>query len=255
MASDVGCGAGCRVREREADACRDPRPVLDAASWTGESETRDPERRESDPRRNVRSLRLRPKEHIKIGAVYDRTSPALRACRTTVGRDRSRRINVRVPCARRQSRGFRDPRWMEEEWSEIPCCRRKGLGNRLQSKNFKQFVEAYFELQVHRLLRRMGLEIDIEPSLAGTDKTVDFRCTAPGTPSFFVEATVSGLNRLSANQNLEDVRRKIIEGVARPHSHVDLEVEGRLETTLSSLCCTDVTWGHSLDCGSLPETV
>jgi len=62
---------------------------------------------------------------------------------------------------------------------------------------------------------------------------VDFRCTAPGTPSFFVEATVSGLNRLSANQNLEDVRRKITKGVAHPHSHVDLEVEGRLETTLS----------------------
>ena len=75
--------------------------------------------------------------------------------------------------------------WVEEEWSEIPCCRRKGLENRLRSKNFKQFIEAYFELQVHRLLRRLGLEIDIEPSLAGTAKTVDFRCTAHST-LFFV---------------------------------------------------------------------
>ena len=128
--------------------------------------------------------------------------------------------------------------WMEEEWSEIPCCRRKGLENRLRSKNFKQFIEAYFELQVHRLLRRLGLEIDIEPSLAGTAKTVDFRCTAHST-LFFVEATVSGMNRLSANQNLEDVRRKITKGVAHPHSHVDLEVEGRLERTLSRECVVD----------------
>ena len=48
--------------------------------------------------------------------------------------------------------------WMEEEWSEISSCRRKGLGNRLNFMNSKQFIEGYFELQVHRLLRRLGLE-------------------------------------------------------------------------------------------------
>ena len=85
---------------------------------------------------------------------------------------------------------------------------------------------------MHRVLRRLGVGIEIEPSIADTNKTVDFRCTADSSTIFFVEATVSGMNGMSAKQNLEDVMRKVTKGVSHPHSNVDIEVQGRLEATL-----------------------
>lgn len=122
--------------------------------------------------------------------------------------------------------------WMEQEWNEIPCWRKSDLGGRLRSKDFKQFIGAYFELQVHCLLRRLGVGIEIEPSIPGATKKVDFRCTADSA-IFFVEARVSGMKGLHAKQNLEDMMRKITEGVSRPHSYVDLGVQGQLKTTLA----------------------
>lgn len=121
--------------------------------------------------------------------------------------------------------------WMEDEWKEIPIGGRKGLRRRLMAKDYKQFIGAYSELLVHCMLRRLGVVIEIEPSIVGTSKTVDFRCTAHDDV-FLVEATASGMGGTSAKQNLNDVMRKINENVGSPHSHVDLMVEGRLEVTL-----------------------
>ena len=120
---------------------------------------------------------------------------------------------------------------MDQEWDAIPCCHRRDIEGRLRSKDFGQFLDTYFELQVHRMLRRLGVGIEIHPTFSSTTNTVDFRCTVDST-IFFVEATVSGISELGASNNLEDVRQKIVKYVAHPHSHVDLQTQGRLDTTL-----------------------
>ena len=124
--------------------------------------------------------------------------------------------------------------WMEKWYQKYPEDHRHELKRRLQSKNFREFMSACFELQVFTILFRRNCRIDIHPSFAGTDGTVDFH-VANDKDEFYVEATVCGIGQgiLSSNANEEDAVRKIKASLVDPHSDLWLSAEGELTITLS----------------------
>ena len=123
--------------------------------------------------------------------------------------------------------------WTEKWFREYPEDHGKELRKRLQSKHYAKFMGAYFELQVYSLLLRLGCDVAVHPSFAGTHGTVDFGVTH-GEDCFYVEATVCGMNQgsLRSNANEEDAARKIRQSIRCPHSDVWLDAEGELLTTL-----------------------
>ena len=123
--------------------------------------------------------------------------------------------------------------WMEEWFQGFPPGQKNNLKNRLQLKEFEEFMSAYFELQVSAILRRLNCSIEVEPDLLSSNGTVDF-CARNGEDRFYVEATVCGVGRgiLSSNSNEEDVVRKIRDNLGELHSNLHLSTEGELCRTL-----------------------
>ena len=124
--------------------------------------------------------------------------------------------------------------WMEKWYQKFPADHRNELKRRLQSKNFSGFMSAYFELQVFAILCLRNCRIDIHPSFAGTEGTVDFH-VANDKEEFYVEATVCGIGQgiLRSNANEEDAVRKIKASLVNTHSDLWLSAEGELNKTLS----------------------
>jgi hypothetical protein len=123
--------------------------------------------------------------------------------------------------------------WIEKWFREYPEDHAEELSKRLQSKHFAEFMGAYFELQVYSSLLRLGCNVAVHPSFAGTHGKVDFGVTH-GKDSFYVEATVCGMGQgsLRSNANEEDAVRKIRRAIRFPHSDVWLHAEGELLKTL-----------------------
>ena len=123
--------------------------------------------------------------------------------------------------------------WIEKWYKEYPCDKKEVLKRRLQSKLYRQFVEALFELQVYTVLQRLGCVIEIEPGFSGTEGTVDFRVTKNGQ-IFHIEATVCGIGQgiFHSNSNEEDVVQKIKDNLISPHSDIWLDADGELNATL-----------------------
>ena len=84
------------------------------------------------------------------------------------------------------------------------------LKKRLKSKDFGNFMGAYFELQIFAMLRLLDCDVKIHPDFKGTGGTVDF-CAIHGEGRFYMEATVCGINHgiLRSNVREEDAVRKI----------------------------------------------
>ena len=122
---------------------------------------------------------------------------------------------------------------MTRWFRDFPEEHRDLLMRRLRSKDFGQFMSAYFEMQVFAMLRRIDCDVAVHPSFPGTGGTVDFGVT-DGKEEFFVEATVCGIGQgvLRLNANEEDAVRKITEAFPEPHSDIRLRVEGKLGRTL-----------------------
>lgn len=125
-------------------------------------------------------------------------------------------------------------RWMEAWFRDFPSEHRDLLKPRLRSKDLRDFVSAYFELQVFAMLRWLDCDVAVHPCFPDTGGTVDFSA-ADGREEFYVEATVCGVGQgvLRLNANEEDAVRKITDAFPEPHSDIKLRVEGRLERTLS----------------------
>lgn len=124
--------------------------------------------------------------------------------------------------------------WMEKWFWEFPVEHKAELKVRLQSKAFRDFMGAYFELQVFALLHRLGCAIEVHPPFSETGGTVDFH-VMHGKESFFVEATVCGIGKgnLQSNANEKDAVRKIRTEMRCPHSDIWLHAEGELLSTLA----------------------
>ena len=126
--------------------------------------------------------------------------------------------------------------WMEKWFREFPDNRegkKNELKSKLKSKSFKQFMGAYFELQVFAILKRIGCAVHVEPSFRNTSGTVDFSAVG-GEDIFYVESTVCGIGQgiLISNNLEEDAVRKIKKDLIDPHSDLILFATGELRKTL-----------------------
>ena len=128
--------------------------------------------------------------------------------------------------------------WIENWYGQLPPAKQRDIKGRLRSGDTRQFTSAYFELQMFAMLRTMGYEVAVEPTLAAGRYNPDF-LAQHGDERFYLEATVcgQGAGALRATRNEEDAVEKIRSAIedARVdlHSHLWLEAEGDLNQTLS----------------------
>lgn len=127
--------------------------------------------------------------------------------------------------------------WIEGWFGELPCSKQDGIKSRLK-KDFNQFQEALFEMQVHSILRRMGYSVEIEPDFPGTNNKIDFLAKDVRTDEpFYIEATVSGLGKsyLDESPNEHDVVEKVRQAFPAPPVNIHLvRKKGTLRKTLGA---------------------
>ncbi len=127
--------------------------------------------------------------------------------------------------------------WMNEWFCELPSDAKPKIKSRLTATKCNTFNGARFELIVHRMLKKLGLSVEIEREIPGTDKKIDFFvCPLPGENerSVYLEATVAGFGKgqLSSNWNEHDAVEKLRQYFCSPHSDIWLKAEGTLHHTL-----------------------
>lgn len=123
-------------------------------------------------------------------------------------------------------------KWMESWFRKIPHKMRLNLESRLKG-NYSQFLSAFFEIEIHEMLRRLDYCVEFEPSISETRKQIDFFAQQEGQ-GFYIEATVCGIGQseLIGNSNENDVVEKIKNKLGSIHSDIWLEATGELEASL-----------------------
>lgn len=124
--------------------------------------------------------------------------------------------------------------WIEELFQDLPIEYYKTFCGRLRSKKSNEFQSTLFEMQLYRMLKRLGLVVEIEGELLGTKKKIDFH-VQNDRHSCFIEATVCGFGQgdFSHTDQEYDAITKLRQGIPNPHLNIRLEAEGSLKKTLS----------------------
>ena len=129
--------------------------------------------------------------------------------------------------------------WFDLWFADLPYSARESTGPRLRASRPEAFYGALFELVVHRMLRRLNLIVEPEPSVSGAGRRIDFvahlRSPVSPPPSFYVEATVAGVGRVvreGGSRAETDTVEKLRRAIPEPHSDIWLQAEGRLDKTL-----------------------
>lgn len=125
-------------------------------------------------------------------------------------------------------------RWINEWFEELPVDEKARFESRIKSSKSSEFHSALFEMQVHRILRRLDFSVEIEADFPGTRQKIDFLARSKEGKSVYVEATICGFGqgKLSENSNEHDAVEKIRKNIPSLHSHIWLEAEGTLRKTL-----------------------
>ncbi len=126
---------------------------------------------------------------------------------------------------------YRD--WIEELFQELPSEHRNAFCGRLRDKDSGQFQSALFEMQLYRMLKRLGLDVEIEGELPGTEQRVDFR-VGSDRQSCLMEATVCGFGQgiFSDTDQENDAIGRLQRALPDPNLDIWLEAEGHLKRTL-----------------------
>ena len=127
--------------------------------------------------------------------------------------------------------------WIEFWYSQLPPTKQPDIRGRLRAGT-NDFTSAYFELQMFAMLKNMGYEVTVEPSLAGGGYNPDYlaRCE---DEVFYLEATVcgQGAGSLQPTKNEEDASEKLRSALQQAnvdmHSNLWLQSEGELNETVS----------------------
>ena len=124
--------------------------------------------------------------------------------------------------------------WIEELFQDLPIEHCETFRGRLRSKDKAEFQAAAFEMQLYRMLIRLGLDVEIEGDLPRTKKKIDFR-VQNDRQSCFIEATVCGFGQgeFSDTDQEYDAITKLKKGLPNPHLDIWLKAEGHLKKHLS----------------------
>ena len=127
--------------------------------------------------------------------------------------------------------------WMNEWFCDLPSDAKPNIKSRLTAKESTTFNGARFELIVHRMLKKLGLSVEIERDIPGTAQKIDFFVYPPpgeNERSVYLEATVAGFGKgeLSSNWNEYDAVEKLRQDIRSPQSDIWLKAKGVLHRTL-----------------------
>jgi hypothetical protein len=103
---------------------------------------------------------------------------------------------------------------LEEWFKNYPDSVKTNLKSRFIDNNDSNHNSAFFELFLHELLIKLGCEVQIEPSVTGTQKRPDFLVNTPDGFQFFLEAVLAtgesieeSANRARINQVYDTLNR------------------------------------------------
>lgn len=124
-----------------------------------------------------------------------------------------------------------------ERWvSDYPTPHRKKMTQWL--RNDDKFHDAFFELFVYHIMRKLGCDVEVEPQLPD-GKTPDFLVREPDGRQFYLEASISkGLaDDQVPRDNIKNAVRDCINGLESPQYFIGLRFaeEGREEAGLAKL--------------------
>jgi hypothetical protein len=113
--------------------------------------------------------------------------------------------------------------------SRYPRAAQEAIRHRLRSVDDVGHLGAFFELATHELLVRAGCRIlQVEPPIAGTNRSPDFLVEDPAGGRFYLEATIAtGRSRddAAAQQRLDEAYRAI-DSVDSPDFMLSVETTG-----------------------------
>jgi hypothetical protein len=120
---------------------------------------------------------------------------------------------------------------LEEWFQEIPEEERLDLQQRLRSPIERQHRSAVFELFIHRLLLRCGLQLEFHPGVPGGPTRPDFLVSHDGRALFYLEAiAVSNSAREEAETNRMNQVYDALNRLESPDFYLGLRVDGAPET-------------------------
>ena len=114
-----------------------------------------------------------------------------------------------------------------EQWfAQYPAKAQRTLRNRFSSDNDDQHSAAYFELLVYELLRNLGGDLELEPTIPHQSGLPDFRATQGGQ-RFYIEAA-SSIARGVAYESDRNIQTIIdwINDIPNPDLEVSLSLYG-----------------------------
>jgi hypothetical protein len=114
---------------------------------------------------------------------------------------------------------------LEEWFSRFPVAAQPDLRSRFRSKDDPQHLGAFFELYLHELVYRLGMNVEVHPASPGTKKTrPDFKASRGGKPVFYLEATLAASS--DADISVENIKNRVYDALNRmnsPNFFIDIE--------------------------------
>jgi hypothetical protein len=115
---------------------------------------------------------------------------------------------------------------LELWFSHYPQLHQAELRSRLRSPDVVHHHAAFFELYLHELLVTLGYEVELHPSVEGTDRRPDFYATRSNSDSFVLEAIVAtdkSAEEMAAEARLNQVY-DALNGVRSPNFFIGIDV-------------------------------
>jgi len=117
---------------------------------------------------------------------------------------------------------------MLEAWFEhYPGNKKIDLRQRFRADD-PQHRSAFFELYIHELLTRLGFGLQAEPDVAGCGTHPDYLAYRAGSPKFYLEATLAGLQseKEYAAEKRKNTVYDLLNTIDSPNFFLAIDIEG-----------------------------
>jgi hypothetical protein len=117
---------------------------------------------------------------------------------------------------------------MLEDWFEhYPGNKKVDLRQRFRADD-AQHKSAFFELYIHQLLTRLGYDLQAEPDVSGCVTHPDFLAYRAGSPRFYLEATLAGLQseKEYAAEKRKNTVYDLLNTIDSPNFFLAIDIEG-----------------------------
>lgn len=120
---------------------------------------------------------------------------------------------------------------LNDWFSHFPSYHQNDLKSRFCSSDDSEFLSAFFELYIYKLLLRLGFEMKIHPDIEGVSTHPEFLVNLNNNPIFYFESTLAiGSHDELAAEKLKNVVYDTINRMESPNFFIGAIVQGTPKT-------------------------